>query len=100
MAETRQEFDADSHRRFIIGLTGAIAAGKSTVAGLLSERGAHVIDADRVYRTLLQSDAKLSQLIAKRFGARVVKGNGIDRASLADVVFSDPEALAALEEIT
>jgi dephospho-CoA kinase len=97
---TRPRFDAETPRRLIIGLTGPIAAGKSTVAALLAERGAHVIDADRVYRSLLQTDPTLSRRIGEAFGSGVVTGNTIDRAALAEIVFNDPVALTKLERIT
>lgn len=85
--------------KIVIGLTGSIAAGKSTVAAILAERGALVIDADDVYRTLLQPGSKLTRRVAETFGPRVMAGNAIDRAALADIVFSDPAALATLEGI-
>jgi dephospho-CoA kinase len=86
--------------RTIIGLTGPIAAGKSTVAAQLAERGALTIDADAVYRTLLQPGSPLSRQVAEAFGPRVVADNAIDRAALGDIVFGDPGALATLERIT
>lgn len=70
------------------------------MAALLAERGALVIDADAVYRRLLQPGSLLSQQVAETFGPRVVAGNAIDRAALAEIVFNDPGALATLEGIT
>ena len=90
------------HRRpVIIGLTGPIAAGKSTVADYLRERGAEIIDADHVYRSLLAPGSNLSRRIVDRFGREVVAANGgIDRAALGDLVFRDTTALADLDRIT
>jgi dephospho-CoA kinase len=86
---------------FVIGLTGPIAAGKSTVAELLRLRGAEVIDADRVYRCLLAPGSTLWQQLKARFGPAIVGSDGdIDRAALADIVFTDPAALADLDRIT
>jgi dephospho-CoA kinase len=92
---------ASSRLPFVIGLTGPIAAGKSTVAGLLRQRGAEVIDADRVYRSLLVPGSMLWQRLKERFGPSIVGSAGeIDRAALANIVFSDPKELADLDRIT
>jgi dephospho-CoA kinase len=86
---------------FVIGLTGPIAAGKSTVAAMLRQRGARVIDADRVYHALLAPGSALSSRIGARFGSGVIAADGgIDRAALARIVFADPIALANLDAIT
>jgi dephospho-CoA kinase len=99
--------DAGTQRRtgdpspFVIGVTGPIASGKSTVAELLRQRGADVIDADRVYRSLLQPGSGLWRQIVARFGPEIVGPDGeINRAALGGVVFADPEALADLDRIT
>jgi dephospho-CoA kinase len=84
-----------------IGLTGPIASGKSTVAEWLRQRGAEVIDADRVYRSLLQPGSELWQQVVDRFGPAIVGSDGeVDRAALGRVVFADPDALADLDRIT
>src|SRR5215213_8834537 len=86
---------------FVIGLTGPIASGKSTVADLLRRRGAEVIDADQVYRSLLQPRSELWRQVVERFGPAIVRSDGeIDRAALGGVVFADPAALADLDRIT
>ena len=86
---------------FVIGLTGPIASGKSTIAELLRQRGAEVIDAVRVYRSLLQPGSALWRQIVERFGPAIVGTDGeIDRVALGGVVFADPAALADLEGIT
>lgn len=85
----------------VIGLTGPIASGKSTVAELLRQRGAEVIDADRVYRSLLRSGSELWRQVVERFGPAIIGSDGeIDRAALGRLVFTDPEALADLDRIT
>ncbi|MCS7178190.1 MAG: dephospho-CoA kinase [Anaerolineae bacterium] len=85
---------------FIIGLTGNIATGKSTVSRMLAERGATVIDADRVAHEVMRAGTPVHQAVAAAFGPEVLRADGeIDRARLGAVVFSSPEALARLEAI-
>lgn len=84
----------------MIGLTGGIGSGKSTVAGLLSERGAHVIDADRVAHEVYAPGTAGFDEIVERFGDDVVGEDGaIDRARLGALVFRDEKALADLNGI-
>ena len=84
-----------------VGLTGGIGSGKSTVAALLREWGAVVTDADRVAREIVEPGMPPLAAIRERFGPSVIAPNGtLDRAALAGVVFSDPDALRALEAIT
>jgi dephospho-CoA kinase len=84
----------------LVGLTGGIGSGKSTVSLLLAERGAVIIDADAITRLLQQPGAPLLQKLADRFGAHVIDANGaLDRAAVASIVFSDPEALKDLNSI-
>lgn len=86
---------------YVIGLTGPIASGKSTVAEMLGQRGAEVIDADRVYRSLITPESELWRRVVERFGPGIVlPDGGIDRTALAGVVFTDPAALADLDRIT
>jgi dephospho-CoA kinase len=83
-----------------VGLTGGIGAGKSTVARLLAERGAVVIDADQLARDAVQPGTDGLAAIAAAFGPSVLSADGsLDRAALATVVFADPEALARLNAI-
>jgi dephospho-CoA kinase len=85
---------------YTIGLTGAVGSGKSSVLSWLAERGAATLDADGVVRELLGGDDDVIDSVVARFGDGVLAaGGGIDRAALADIVFDDPEALAALEGI-
>jgi dephospho-CoA kinase len=83
----------------VLGVTGGIGAGKSTVAAKLAERGARVLDADRIVRELYRGGA-IPDRIAARFGAGVRASDGsIDRAALAAAVFEDPVARKDLEAI-
>ena len=82
-----------------IGITGPIGCGKSTVAGMLAEHGAIVIDADRLVREVYE-DAAVRQAVVDRFGPDVRTLDGsIDRRALAGIVFDDPAALRDLEAI-
>jgi dephospho-CoA kinase len=83
-----------------IGLTGGMGCGKSTVAHLLAERGATVLDADRVTHELQRPGRPVYEAIVERFGPDVVAPDGtLDRPALAAVVFEDREALADLERL-
>ena len=76
----------------VIGLTGNIGCGKSTVAGMLRDRGVATVDADAVAREIRHNDAEARAEIQARFGT-------YEAAELAEVVFSDPNALRDLEAI-
>ena len=83
-----------------IGLTGGIGSGKSTVAALLAERGAVVVDADRLAREVVEPGTPGLTAIAEEFGPGVLTEDGaLDRAALASVVFADPAARARLDAI-
>ncbi|WCR27268.1 dephospho-CoA kinase [Paenibacillus thiaminolyticus] len=84
-----------------IGLTGGIASGKSTVSRLLVERGALLVDADRIAREIVLPGSPALDQIADRFGADMLLPDGsLDRKRLGNVVFSDAAKRKALEEIT
>ena len=84
----------------IIGLTGGIGTGKSTVSAILGSLGAAVVDADKVGHEALKSDAEIRQKLVSNFGSGIIgSDNEINRASLAEVVFNDPDALARLNGI-
>ncbi|MEY2967932.1 MAG: dephospho-CoA kinase [Actinomycetota bacterium] len=84
----------------LVGLTGGIGSGKSTVSALLVERGAIVIDADRITRELQAPGSPVLAEIADAFGATVIDSKGeLDRPALAALVFGNPEALARLNKI-
>jgi dephospho-CoA kinase len=85
----------------LIGLTGGIATGKSTVARMLAARGATVIDADELAREVVRPGEPALVDIVARFGADVVNPDGtLDRAKLAGIVFADASARRDLEHIT
>ncbi len=84
----------------IIGLTGGIGTGKSTVSRFLVEMGAVVINTDEVAHEALQSDIELQQEIAADFGDQILTAEGrIDRKRLGEIVFTNPYALARLNRI-
>jgi dephospho-CoA kinase len=84
----------------LVGLTGNIAAGKSTVAQLLSERGATIIDADILARRAVERGTPAYDKIVQRWGSTVLGLDGlIDRAALRRIVFNDHEQLEKLNEI-
>jgi dephospho-CoA kinase len=83
-----------------IGLTGGIGSGKSTVAGMLAAKGAAVIDADAISRSLTASGGRAMAAIAQTFGPHMVDAQGaMDRQAMRDVVFQNPQAKQALEAI-
>lgn len=83
-----------------IGLTGGIGSGKSTVAALLAERGAVVVDADRLAREVVEPGTPGLTAIAEEFGPGVLTEDGaLDRPALASIVFADPAARARLDAI-
>ena len=84
----------------LVGLTGGIGSGKSTVSALLVEHGAILIDADQVVRDVQRPGSPVLEALAERFGAGVIDESGeLDRAALASVAFGDPDALKALNTI-
>lgn len=84
----------------LVGLTGGIGSGKSTVSALLARRGAVIVDADQVVRDVQQPGSPVVRAMAERFGEQVVSADGsLDRQAVAAVVFSDPEALGDLNKI-
>jgi len=84
----------------VIALTGGIAAGKSTVAGLLTERGAQVIDADALARAAVEPGSPGLESVRLRFGDGVMSADGtLDRAALGAIVFGDAAARADLNAI-
>ena len=85
---------------YLIGLTGNVATGKSLVARMLSELGAHVIDADALTHELERQGRPVYAAIVAAFGPGILRADGeIDRAQLGKLVFSDPKALRRLEAI-
>lgn len=85
---------------YVIGLTGNIACGKSTVAAMLHDLEACVIDADRLAHEVMRAGGVVHADIVARFGPAILQGNGeIDRSKLGAIVFAEPEALADLERL-
>lgn len=77
----------------VVGLTGGIGSGKSTVSALLAERGAVIIDADAIHRENMAPGGRVHDAVLERFGT-------VDRPALAALVFNDPAALADLNALT
>lgn len=85
---------------FVVGLTGGIASGKSTVSRLLRERGAFVIDADTLAREVVEPGTRAYGELRSAFGDGVFSPEGpLDREKLAKLIFSDPSARRRLELI-
>jgi dephospho-CoA kinase len=85
----------------LVGLTGGIASGKTTVSAMLAERGAEVIDADHIARQVVLPGTPAWCKIRDHFGPGVLHPDGqLDRQALADLVFADKSKLALLNEIT
>ena len=84
----------------LVGLTGGIGSGKSTVSAALSARGAIIIDADQVVRDVQQPGSPVLAKLADRFGGAVIAVDGsLDRAALAAIAFADADALKDLNGI-
>ncbi len=84
----------------LVGLTGNIASGKSTVAALLAARGATIIDADELARKVVEPGSAALRAIVERWGGGVLAPDGtLDRAKLRGIVFNDPEQLDALNRL-
>jgi dephospho-CoA kinase len=83
-----------------IGLTGGIGSGKSTVAALLAQRGARVVDADRIARDVVAPGTPGLAAVVTEFGGGVLTAEGaLDRPALAGLVFGDPAARARLDAV-
>lgn len=84
----------------LVGLTGGIGSGKSTVSAALAERGAVVVDADAIVHELQQPGQPVLAAMVERFGQDILFADGtLDRKAVAAIVFADPDALKALGEI-
>ncbi|NJN68466.1 MAG: dephospho-CoA kinase [Chloroflexaceae bacterium] len=86
---------------YLIGLTGNIACGKSTVVAMLDALGAHTLDADQVTRRVQQPGTPVYQRIVEAFGPDIVThpGGPLDRRKLGDLAFGNPAVLQRLEHI-
>jgi len=86
---------------FRVGLTGGVASGKTTVARLFEALGVPVIDTDQLAREVVAPGQPLLARIAERFGNAILAPDGsLDRGALRSIVFADPAARAALEQMT
>jgi dephospho-CoA kinase len=84
----------------VVGLTGGIGSGKSTVSAMLAAKGAVVVDADAIVHEVQRPGTPTFEAMVERFGPGIVAADGsLDRQAVADIVFDDPEALAALNAI-
>lgn len=85
----------------LVGLTGGIGAGKSTVSALLAERGAVIVDADQIARDLQRPGSPVLDRMADRFGRHIIADDGsLDRAAVAAIVFGDSaDAKSALADL-
>lgn len=84
----------------LVGLTGGIGAGKSTVSAMLAERGAVIVDADQIARDLQSPGSPVLDSMAERFGEHIILDDGsLDRAAVAAIVFNDEAALKDLNGI-
>jgi dephospho-CoA kinase len=85
----------------MVGLTGGIGAGKSTVAALLTQRGAVTVDADKIAREVVEAGTPTLAKLVERFGPEILRPDGsLDRPGLAAVAFVDDETRNELEAIT
>jgi len=90
----------NSKRIWRIGLTGGIGSGKSTVAGMLAARGAAVIDADAISRSVTATGGRAIEAIATTFGPHIINSDGaMNRQAMRERIFQDPEAKRQLEAI-
>lgn len=93
--------DQSRRRPFVLGVTGNIAAGKSTVTAELARLGATVFDSDAIYHELIAPGQPLLGRIRARFGDGVINPDGsLNRKALGAIVFADPDELAALDRLT
>jgi dephospho-CoA kinase len=83
-----------------VGLTGGIAAGKSTVGAMFVQLGCHLIDSDQITHQLLSPGQAVHAAVVREFGERILAADGtIDRRTLGDIVFKNPQARETLNHL-
>lgn len=87
------------NKRRIIGLTGGIGSGKSTVADYLRAKGISVIDADKMAKSLTDKDTPIMEKIKQSFGNVFFEDGSLDRKKLAEIIFSDMDKKIILEDL-
>lgn len=99
-AKTERAGSFYAPKALVVGLTGGIATGKSTVAVMFEDLGARVISADAVVHDLLRNGTSVWQEVVREFGDGILQPDGeINRRKLGDIVFHDPEQRRRLEAI-
>ena len=83
----------------IVGLTGSLGTGKTTVAAMFAKRGAKIVDADAITKALLVKNKKCIKKVAKAFPDVILTAGKVDRAKLAKIVFKNPRELKKLTDI-
>lgn len=85
---------------FVVGLTGGIGSGKTTISNIFSELGINIVDTDRLARDVVMPDTLCLTEIRKRFGDAILLSNGeLDRRKLRDIIFSNSVEKAWLEKL-
>ena len=88
-----------SSTKLVVGITGGIGSGKSTVAALFANHGVPIIDTDQISRDLTVKGSPALQAIALQFGETLLRNGELNRKSLRQLVFADPEKRIWLEEL-
>ncbi|MEW6050941.1 MAG: dephospho-CoA kinase [Candidatus Zixiibacteriota bacterium] len=84
----------------LLGITGQIGSGKSSVAAVFAHLGTYVIDADRIGRNVVERDPKLQKRLVRAFGPEILRGGkSLDRKRLAALAFASPAAKKRLDEL-
>jgi dephospho-CoA kinase len=92
--------ESGQRKPYILGLTGGIGSGKTTISNIFKELGVEIIDADEISRTLVLKDTLLFKNIVKHFGNHILnKAGELDRSALRQIIFNAPKEKQWLEEI-
>lgn len=83
----------------VVGLTGGIATGKSTVSRMFADRGAKIVDADQIARLVVEPGTEGLRQVVEAFGERVLQGEELNRKVLGSIIFSDEKARLRLNQI-